>query len=54
MTSGATQARRPRLIFYDSISDTNEEFRASLITGKGDYECADPEDSDENKAESVF
>jgi type I restriction enzyme M protein len=42
------------LIFLKYISDTFEEHRAKLVAGKGDYKGADPEDSDEYKAENVF
>jgi len=42
------------LIFLKYISDAFEEMRARLLEGKGDYEGADPEDSDEYKAENVF
>ena len=42
------------LIFLKYISDTFEEHRAKLITAKGDYAGANPEDPDEYKAENVF
>jgi type I restriction-modification system DNA methylase subunit len=42
------------LIFLKYISNTFEEHRAKLITGKGDYAGANPEDPDEYKAENVF
>src|SRR5215216_7526542 len=42
------------LIFLKYISDTFEEHRAKLVSGKGDYAGANPEDPDEYKAENVF
>src|SRR5438552_8110215 len=42
------------LIFLKYISDTFEEHRAKLVSGKGDYKGANPEDADEYKAENVF
>ncbi len=42
------------LVFLKYISDTFEEHHAKLITGKGDYAGANPEDQDEYKAENVF
>jgi type I restriction enzyme M protein len=42
------------LIFLKYISDTFEEHRAKLLAGEGDYAGANPEDSDEYKAENVF
>lgn len=42
------------LIFLKYISDTFEQHRAKLLTGKGDYAGANPEDKDEYKAENVF
>jgi type I restriction enzyme M protein len=42
------------LIFLKYISDAFEEHHASLLSGKGDYAGADPEDQDEYKAENVF
>ena len=42
------------LIFLKYISDAFEEHRAKLVSGKGEYAGADPEDKDEYKAENVF
>ena len=42
------------LIFLKYISDAFEELHGKLITGKGEYAGADPEDKDEYKAENVF
>ena len=42
------------LIFLKYISDTFEEHRAKLLSGKGDYAGANAEDQDEYKAENVF
>ncbi|MEZ5497893.1 MAG: class I SAM-dependent DNA methyltransferase [Steroidobacteraceae bacterium] len=42
------------LIFLKYISDTFEEHRAKLVSAKGDYAGANPEDPDEYKAENVF
>jgi len=42
------------LIFLKYISDTFDEHHAKLVTGKGDYAGANPEDKDEYKAENVF
>ena len=42
------------LIFLKYISDTFEAHRAKLLTGLGEYAGANPEDSDEYKAENVF
>jgi len=42
------------LIFLKYISDAFEEMRAKLMSGKGDYKDADPEDADEYKAENIF
>ncbi len=42
------------LIFLKYISDVFEELHGKLITGKGEYAGADPEDKDEYKAENVF
>ncbi len=42
------------LIFLKYISDTFEEHRAKLVSGKGDYAGANAEDPDEYKAENVF
>jgi type I restriction enzyme M protein len=42
------------LIFLKYISDAFEELHQKLITGKGEYSGADPEDRDEYKAENVF
>ena len=42
------------LIFLKYISDTFEEHRTKLESGKGEYDGANPEDPDEYKAENVF
>ncbi len=42
------------LIFLKYISDAFEELHQKLLSGKGDYKGADPEDRDEYKAENVF
>lgn len=42
------------LIFLKYISDAFEELHGKLRAGEGDYAGADPEDSDEYKAENVF
>ncbi|MCY3016704.1 MAG: class I SAM-dependent DNA methyltransferase [Planctomycetota bacterium] len=42
------------LIFLKYISDSFEEHRAKLLSGKGDYAGANPEDPDEYRAENVF
>ncbi|GAI30612.1 unnamed protein product, partial [marine sediment metagenome] len=42
------------LIFLKYISDSFEALHNKLIEGKGEYKGADPEDSDEYKAENVF
>ena len=42
------------LIFLKYISDSFEEMRAKLATGKGEYKGSDPEDADEYRAENVF
>jgi type I restriction enzyme M protein len=42
------------LIFLKYISDTFEEHHAKLVSGKGDYKGANPEDQDEYKAENIF
>lgn len=42
------------LIFLKYISDAFEELHSKLISGKGEYAGADPEDKDEYKAENVF
>jgi Type I restriction-modification system methyltransferase subunit len=42
------------LIFLKYISDAFEELQKKLISGKGEYKGADPEDKDEYKAENVF
>ena len=42
------------LIFLKYISDSFEEHRAKLLSGKGDYAGANPEDADEYRAENVF
>lgn len=42
------------LIFLKYISDTFEEHHAKLVTGKGEYKGADPEDRDEYLAANVF
>lgn len=42
------------LIFLKYISDSFEEHHAKLISGKGDYAGANPEDPDEYRAENIF
>ena len=42
------------LMFLKYISDTFEELYDKLVSGKGNYAGADPEDKDEYKAENVF
>jgi type I restriction enzyme M protein len=42
------------LIFLKYISDSFEEHHAKLVEGVGEYAGANPEDSDEYKAENVF
>ena len=42
------------LVFLKYISDAFEELYEKLISGKGEFEGADPEDRDEYKAENVF
>ena len=42
------------LIFLKYISDSFEELYAKLKEGEGEYTAADPEDSDEYRAEDVF
>jgi hypothetical protein len=42
------------LIFLKYISDSFEEVHEKLLSGKGDYAGADPEDRDEYRAENVF
>ncbi|MEG4455877.1 N-6 DNA methylase [Microcoleus sp. N9_A1] len=42
------------LVFLKYISDSFEQLHEKLIAGEGDYAGADPEDSDEYKAENVF
>ena len=42
------------LIFLKYISDSFEDMHSKLLTGKGEYEGADPEDADEYRAENVF
>jgi len=42
------------LIFLKYISDAFEELQNKLLSGKGEYKGADPEDKDEYKAENVF
>ena len=42
------------LIFLKYISDAFEELHEKLLSGKGEYEGADPEDPDEYRAENVF
>ena len=42
------------LIFLKYISDSFEEMRAKLAAGEGDYTGANPEDTDEYRAENVF
>jgi type I restriction-modification system DNA methylase subunit len=42
------------LIFLKYISDTFEQHRTKLLSGKGEYAGANPEDKDEYKAENVF
>src|SRR6476619_1471398 len=42
------------LIFLKYISDSFEEMRSRLLSGKGDYAGANAEDPDEYRAENVF
>jgi type I restriction enzyme M protein len=42
------------LIFLKYISDAFEELHEKLISGKGEYKGADPEDRDEYLAENIF
>lgn len=42
------------LIFLKYISDAFEDLYARLKAGEGEYVGADPEDTDEYKAENVF
>ncbi len=42
------------LIFLRYISDAFKELYDKLVTGKGEYEGANPEDKDEYQAENVF
>ncbi len=42
------------LIFLRYISDAFEALHEKLLAGEGDYAGADPEDTDEYKAENVF
>ncbi|MFA5761515.1 MAG: class I SAM-dependent DNA methyltransferase [Dehalococcoidales bacterium] len=42
------------LIFLKYISDAFEELHSKLVNGHGDYEGADPEDTNEYTAEKVF
>ena len=42
------------LVFLKYISDAFGQLHEQLITGEGEYAGADPEDSDEYKAENVF
>lgn len=42
------------LIFLKYISDSFEELHKKLFVGEGEYAGADPEDSDEYRAENVF
>jgi len=42
------------LIFLKYISDSFDSLHSKLVNGKGAYEGADPEDSDEYRAENVF
>ena len=42
------------LVFLKYISDAFEELYEKLVTGKGDFVGADPEDRDEYKAENIF
>jgi len=42
------------LIFLKYISDSFTELYNKLKEGKGEYEGADPEDSNEYRAENVF
>jgi type I restriction enzyme M protein len=42
------------LIFLKYISDAFEDLHDKLMSGKGEYKGADPEDKDEYKAENVF
>jgi len=42
------------LIFLKYISDSFEEMHTKLVEGKGEFDGADPEDSDEYRAKNVF
>lgn len=42
------------LIFLKYISDSFDEHHAKLVAGEGDYAGANPEDTDEYRAENVF
>lgn len=42
------------LVFLKYISDSFEQLHEKLVAGEGEYAGADPEDSDEYKAENVF
>ena len=42
------------LIFLRYIADIFEEHSAKLLAGRSDYKGANPEDSDEYKAENLF
>lgn len=42
------------LIFLKYIPDAFEEMHSRLLAGKGQYAGADPEDSDEYRAENIF
>jgi type I restriction enzyme M protein len=42
------------LIFLKYISDAFEDLHHKLLSQKGEYAGADPEDKDEYKAENVF
>ncbi len=42
------------LIFLKYISDSFEDMHGKLVSGKADYEGANPEDPDEYRAENVF
>ena len=42
------------LIFLKYKSDAFEVLHTKLVAGKGEYECADPEDPNEYTAEKVF
>jgi type I restriction enzyme M protein len=41
------------LIFLKYISDSFEEHHAKLVAGEGEYAGANPEDSDEYRAENI-